>query len=211
MTALLSVLILGKQLTRIQWGSQLLLAAGISLVQLHSAAGTSKHHSGSAQLMGLSALFASAFFSSFASVYFEKLLKGSTSSLWVLNIQLCFWTIPQNFMVMVFEKDSNLLVGEPLRGFTVSAWAVVVVNAFGGLLVACCIKYADNILKGFATAVAILVTSAVSVVYFGSDVSWMMYVGGGMVLTSIGLYNAPSMYAASQPDKPVSPCLLLCV
>ena len=39
------------------------------------------------------------------------------------------------------------------------AWAVVVNQAFGGLLIAVVMKYADNIVKGFATSIAIIVST----------------------------------------------------
>ena len=37
-----------------------------------------------------------------------------------------------------------------------STWYVVFANALGGLFVALVMKYADNILKGFATSVSIV-------------------------------------------------------
>jgi len=44
------------------------------------------------------------------------------------------------------------------RHWTASVWAIVALKAAGGILVAATIKYADNIVKTFSTAVAILVT-----------------------------------------------------
>ena len=44
-----------------------------------------------------------------------------------------------------------------LHGFTPVVWLVVALNVAGGLLVAVTIKYADNIIRGFAQAVAIIV------------------------------------------------------
>ena len=43
-----------------------------------------------------------------------------------------------------------------------------ILQAFGGLVVAAVVKYADNILKGFATSVSIVVSSLVSF-YFLND------------------------------------------
>jgi len=40
-------------------------------------------------------------------------------------------------------------------------------QAFGGLVVAAVVKYADNILKGFATSVSIIVSSLVSFYFLG--------------------------------------------
>ena len=41
-------------------------------------------------------------------------------------------------------------------------WYLVALNAIGGLIVAVVVKYADNILKGFACSMAIIITCMVS-------------------------------------------------
>lgn len=42
-----------------------------------------------------------------------------------------------------------------LQGFDLVAWSVVGLQVFGGLIVAMVVKYADNILKNFANALAV--------------------------------------------------------
>jgi Nucleotide-sugar transporter len=42
-----------------------------------------------------------------------------------------------------------------LQGFDMVAWSVVGLQVFGGLIVAMVVKYADNILKNFANALAV--------------------------------------------------------
>ena len=49
-----------------------------------------------------------------------------------------------------------------LQGFDGVVWMVVLLNSCGGLLVAAVMKYADNIVKCFATAIAILAGTLLS-------------------------------------------------
>jgi UDP-sugar transporter A1/2/3 len=48
---------------------------------------------------------------------------------------------------------------------------LVGMNATGGLLVAVAVKYADNILKGFACSLAIIISSVISIFLFGFQVT----------------------------------------
>ena len=52
-------------------------------------------------------------------------------------------------------------------GFYTKIFTVLCPQAFGGLVVAAVVKYADNILKGFATSVSIIVSSLVSFYFLG--------------------------------------------
>jgi UDP-sugar transporter A1/2/3 len=53
-----------------------------------------------------------------------------------------------------FDKSMILRQGF-FYGYTVYAWATVVLMSMGGILVAVVVKYADNVLKGFATSLSI--------------------------------------------------------
>ena len=66
---------------------------------------------------------------------------------------------------------------------------LVDLNATGGLLVAMVIKYADNILKGFATSLAIILTSVVAVFLFGLTLSLQFIAGAAFVIASVFLYG----------------------
>ncbi|KAJ0064435.1 hypothetical protein NL108_006475, partial [Boleophthalmus pectinirostris] len=90
-TALFSVLMLRKSLSRVQWVSLLLLFAGVAIVQVQQEGKkeTSVSDSSSQNYMvGLVAVVISCLSSGFAGVYFEKILKGSAASVWVRNVQL---------------------------------------------------------------------------------------------------------------------------
>ena len=47
-------------------------------------------------------------------------------------------------------------------GYDLFVWYLVALNACGGLIVAVVVKYADNILKGFACSMAIIITCILS-------------------------------------------------
>lgn len=80
--------------------------------------------------LGLTAVLAAASSSAFASVYFERILKGvgAQGALWKRNMELCTWTVPMNLLLAALQASREQPLTEPLRGFTASTWAVIVVN-----------------------------------------------------------------------------------
>jgi len=101
-TALFSVLLLRKQLSELQWFSLFLLFVGIGIVQIQpqkTASPSSQLTSSSSKLtssevreqngmLGLAAVLAACIMSGFAGVYFEKLLKHTSPSIYLRNVQL---------------------------------------------------------------------------------------------------------------------------
>lgn len=89
------------------------------------------------------------------------------------------------------------------------AWIVVLNQAFGGLLVAIVIKYADNIIKGsaiflatprtfwlnrisgFATSIAIVVSTILSIFLFGFTISFQFVFGAVLVISAVYIYSLP--------------------
>ena len=76
-----------------------------------------------------------------------------------------------------------------LVGFDTMVWTVVLLKALGGLLVAAVVKWADNVLKTYATAIAIVLTCLVAAVNTGVAPSVGLMQGMALVLASIFLYN----------------------
>ena len=76
-----------------------------------------------------------------------------------------------------------------LHGYNNLVWIVVAMQAFGGLLVAVVVKYADNILKGFATSLAIIVSCVVSIYMFNFVLSVQFVFGTALVMVAIYLYG----------------------
>ena len=65
----------------------------------------------------------------------------------------------------------------------------MVLQATGGLIVAMVVKYADNILKGFATSLAIIFSCAVSIYLFDFHLTLQFALGTLLVMASVFLYS----------------------
>jgi hypothetical protein len=134
--------------------------------------------------------------SGLAGVYFEKILKNSKVSIWVRNIQLgMFGTFFALITCWLSDYDSIKEHGF-FFGYTHLVWANILIQSAGGLLVAVVIKYADNILKGFATSIAIVVSCLASTYFFNTDINGMFMFGTLLVISSVFLYS----YTPAQPS-----------
>ena len=119
------------------------------------------------------AAFIVAVCTSFASVFFEKMLKGVPKAAWLRNIQLATYSTVIACVGLVGQRGvaAALSPSTLLAGFDqLIVWLSVPWQSAGGILVAVTIKYADNILRGFAQGVAIIV-GAVGSHYIGFELS----------------------------------------
>ena len=80
-----------------------------------------------------------------------------------------------------------------LFGYTNMVWAAIAVQSAGGLIVAMVIKHADNILKGFATSSAIVLSCIVSMALFDFQLTFLFALGSSLVIFSIFLYSKPEL------------------
>ena len=78
-----------------------------------------------------------------------------------------------------------------LHGFDAWTWTVVLLQAGGGLLVAAIIKYADNVLKGLATGVSVVVSSALSMVLFHTPLGPKFMIGACLILHAVWFFSNP--------------------
>ncbi|KAK5985620.1 UDP-N-acetylgalactosamine transmembrane transporter, partial [Trichostrongylus colubriformis] len=180
--AIFTVIILKRSLTRAQWIALVVLFVGVSLVQLQSAGAESTGLDGQRPIVGFSAVVIACCLSGFAGIYFEKILKDSTPvSLWMRNVQMCVFAIPSSFAGVMWQDGKVVMENGLLYGFDWVVWLTVIWYCVGGLSVAVCIKYADNIAKNFATSVAIILATIGSMVFFSFQPSAMFTLGAALV------------------------------
>lgn len=187
-TAMFAVLILGKKLKPVQWVALIMLTAGVAMVQLSATGGTSGNENQN-RILGCAAAIAACCCSGFAGIYFEKILKGSDVSIWVRNVQLSFLSLPLGVLTALANDWDSITTKGFFYAYDSYIIYLVVLNAVGGLLVAMVVKYADNILKGFATSLAIVLSTIFSVFIFNFVISIEFVVGTAFVMASIFLYS----------------------
>ncbi|XP_055999906.1 UDP-N-acetylglucosamine transporter-like isoform X3 [Ostrea edulis] len=190
-TALFSVFMLNKKLSTHQWCALLILFVGVALVQFRPDDAKSSKLSTTAQkpMMGLFAVILSCFMSGFAGVYFEKILKGTKQSLWLRNVQLGSLGAIIGLITMEIKDGPKIQEKGFFFGYDYLVWVVIIFQSMGGLLVAVVVKYADNILKGFATSAAIVLSCIASIYLFDFRLSLPFTTGAFLVIISVYIYS----------------------
>eukprot|EP00922_Rhytidocystis_sp_ex-Travisia-forbesii_P026375 GHVS01038627.1.p1 GENE.GHVS01038627.1~~GHVS01038627.1.p1 ORF type:complete len:247 (+),score=24.04 GHVS01038627.1:482-1222(+) len=187
-TALLSVLLLKKTITKPKWVALLILTIGVVFIQLPSPSSTpTSNNTNGNTILGVSAVLSACCTSGLAGVYFELLLKQSTTSIWLRNIQLALYGSILGVVGVVVADGHQIVSGGVFQGYNMWVWTVVVLQAVGGLIVAAVLKYADNILKCFGNAISIILSCMLSY-FLLSDFQPNICFGVGTCLVILATY-----------------------
>uniref|UniRef100_A0A8B9KEA5 Solute carrier family 35 member A1 n=1 Tax=Astyanax mexicanus TaxID=7994 RepID=A0A8B9KEA5_ASTMX len=191
-TALCTVLMLNRSLSRLQWFSVFMLCAGVTLVQWKPAELT-KVQVEQNPFVGFVAVAVAVLCSGFAGVYFEKVLKSSDTSLWVRNIQMYLSGIVVTLAGVYMTDGPQVMEKGFFYGYTPWVCFVVFLASVGGLYTSVVVKYTDNIMKGFSAAAAIVLSTVASVTLFGLQITLTFASGALLVCVSIYLYGLPKL------------------
>ena len=204
-TAIFSVVMLHKKLSMVQWFALFTLFGGVALIEMmtineHKTEDSVSSHSNTTHtplemrkekpLLGFIAILIACCLSGFAGVYFEKILKNSASvSLWIRNIQLSVVAIPIGLVQVFLLEYEHISTNGLFHGFTPLTWFCILLQVQGGLLVAVVVKFANNILKGFATSMAIVISTIASMFLFDFNLTPTFIFGSALVISSVMMYN----------------------
>ena len=108
------------------------------------------------------------------------------------NVQLSLFPLIPALLPIIYNTSTNS------EGFldlfcNFGAWAraTVVIQVFSGLITAVVIKYSDNILKGFATSLSIVISFLTSIALFDFHITPTFLIGASTVLSATWGYNQP--------------------
>eukprot|EP00547_Thalassionema_nitzschioides_P000072 CAMPEP_0194210678 /NCGR_PEP_ID=MMETSP0156-20130528/8946_1 /TAXON_ID=33649 /ORGANISM="Thalassionema nitzschioides, Strain L26-B" /LENGTH=353 /DNA_ID=CAMNT_0038938053 /DNA_START=110 /DNA_END=1171 /DNA_ORIENTATION=- len=200
-TAVVSVIMLNRRYNLKQWICLVVLSLGVALVVLGEKKEEKQEEESDkpsqSLTVGLISVSTACICSALAGVYFEKVLKKGESengvarapvSMWMRNMQLSIFSIIIGAMQGLGQGGDE----EPqpyFHGFNACVWGLVALQAGGGMLVAAVIKYADNVLKGLATGVSVVVGTTFSAVFFGTILTGQFSVGAVMILVSVYFFS----------------------
>jgi len=186
-TAVFSMLILTKQLTRIHWFALGLLMFGLVIMEMEfgearESAGTGNYY------LGLLSMVVACTSSGYAGVYLELLFKQLNANVWIANLQLQLFCLPAAAMAMLSDFH-GLREGGPFSGWSSITCLVVLLNALGGFIVSLTMKYADNILKTFAVSLSLVVNCLLSSAFLDVTLTWQDTVGIALVISATIFYS----------------------
>jgi UDP-galactose transporter len=196
-SAILLWLLLSRPIAPLQWHAILLQVLGLFIVQYDACKGTA--------LLPLPVYFAlllALFISSFAGVWNEHVLKTVKVSMHVQNLCLYSFGVLFNLLVFVFLEPrvgGRGLLASYFYGYNAAAVGVIFCQSLLGLVVTAVLKYADTVIRSFATACSISLLYAVNVIFLGWKLNLTLCAGCCVVFISTYLYMRLSPPASPPP------------
>lgn len=184
-----------------KWFSLVLLTIGVAIVQTSGDTTHETNTENQNRTIGLFAILCAACTSGFSGVYFEKILKGSSTSLWIRNIQMGLPSIIISYITVYFQDGKTVAEKGFFVGYSKTVWTVIFVQAVGGLIVAVVVKYADNVLKTFASSFGIVLSCIVSAIFFDFHPNLAFVIGATFVVASTVIYSRPEKKSRKRLKK----------
>lgn len=201
-TAFFSVALLHRHISSRRWGSLGLLFLGVVLVQTPKAGGAVKAVAHVQNpVLGMAAVTSACMLSGLAGVWLERIVKSTQDvPIWVRNIQLGVISLIIGLASVQYMDGAAIARHGFFQGYTIWTALVVLQVSAGGLLVGLIMKYADNVIKGFATSLSIVISSVISwfIPAFGFEPSLGFVAGSSLVILATILYSSP---AAAEAQK----------
>lgn len=209
-TGILFRTFLKRKLSKLQWMAIMLLTIGTTVSQVKGCGETNCGSLLAAPIQGYLLGILSACLSALAGVYTEYLMKKNQDSLYWQNMQLYAFGVLFNIARLTVEDvragfSNGCWWNRLFNGYDFVTWLVVLNLSCTGLLVSWVMKYADTIVKVYATSMAMLLTMVVSIQLFNLKPTLQLFLGILVCCMSLQLYYTPVEILVGAPTSPPSP------
>jgi solute carrier family 35 (UDP-sugar transporter), member A1/2/3 len=201
-TALLFRAIMKKRLTEYQWLSLVMLLVGVAATKAPMPKCDAQSQCAT-ETIGIMALVAVLLISALADVVVEKVFKGGMAdSIHAQNMQLYIYGI-------IFNQLGHLLFAPAgsthfFAGWSFITFCIVLVHSTTGLLVGAVLKLADNVVKIFADAFAVLLIIVLSIPIFGKQPTFLTIVGATGIVCAMTLFQLERNRAATDAGRNIA-------
>lgn len=184
-TALAFRFMLKKTLNVLHWFFITLLMAGLLVGTFQPTSGQRYDKN---VAVGIFLVFVVCICSAVASVYFELQLKTAKEHPLIQNLLLYFWTSVMCLSAQLFQKETG-----QMRTFfeeqTFYVWCAILSSAIYGQVVALTLYYCDNMVKVFASSLAVFASALLDLFFFGKKIGFNLFMGGLLAfMATIGYY-----------------------
>lgn len=190
--AVFSSWFLGKKVGCHRWFALMALCFGVLLVRASMNLNSDDTGPSSNQqdlALGVSAAVSASFISAVASVFCEKILKDSSTSLWVRNVHFSVYGCMIGIIgLFVTGNVEQVLTNGLFAGCNTLIVLAIVCNSIGGILVSLALKYINAIAANLSQIVGLLFITLFSVLAQNHRADWMFLLGVAIVCCSMAFY-----------------------
>ncbi|CAI5707844.1 unnamed protein product [Peronospora effusa] len=198
-TAMFMSVLLHRHFSIVQWYAMLALMAGVAICSYSRLPSGSNHTveaSSSKRFIGICIMIGLAINSGLAAAYFERVMKAhkpvttqqTLDPLWTRNLQLSAVSVGVAALDLVRNMGEVWTHGF-FYGFHPAVFAVIFLQAVGGLTIAAVVRYSDNIVKNFGTSFSLIFSCVISNYMFDQTTTLSFYFGVLMVVSSVFVYG----------------------
>ena len=188
-TGLAGFWLMGRQLSVGKWCALVLLSIGAGVTQLGRAVDDA---GGGGAILGYISALACVTLSATVGVFTEKYMKSNTQSIHWQNLQLYIFGILANLGALHWTGNTLFFQEEnssgPFKGFNLGAVFCVLALSMSGLAVSFLLRFADSIVKTYATALSAPFAALAARMLIGTPIGFEHILGLGVMLISLVFY-----------------------
>lgn len=190
---------LNRKLAQGQWLGLALLAFGAAVTQLAHIC--DDKDTAVVDVRGYISAMVCVCLSAIIGVFTEKFMKSEQCSIHWQNFQLYIWGVFSNIVVLLWTSNMMATTASPdsaspdssskglsMEGFNFAAWCAVVSLSLTGLAVSFLLRFADSIVKTYATVLSAPFSAIVAYAVLGSHIGVEHIVGLGVMVISFAYY-----------------------